>query len=157
MAPFEERPARRRGRVGLEWVKLMIAIRWLGLIGVTLAFPLAVSADDAKPLDLAGTWSWQWKDPQGMTHRHVLEVAGEGTKLVARERFDDQEPVKVNDLRVDGTTVSFTVLRGDSTARYSGTRADQNTINGKVMTTGANNQASEYGWTATRKPVKNAK
>lgn len=135
----------------------MIAFRWLILISVTPALPLTASSDAAKPHGLAGTWTWQWKDPRGATHRHVLEVAGEGTNLVARERFDDQKPVKVDNLRVDGPTVGFTVLRGDSTARYLGTRAGQNTINGKVITTGANNQASEYGWTATRESTQRAK
>src|SRR5436305_2604550 len=98
----------------------MQGVRWV--CGAALALVLAVpatAADDAAKL--AGTWTWMWKDAEGETHRHVLEVEGTGNKLSARERFDDQEPVKVIDLKVAGKKVNFTVIRGQRTAVYSGT------------------------------------
>jgi hypothetical protein len=125
---------------------------WCLGVGLLLVLaPLAVA--DEPDADLAGTWTWSWKDGQGETHRHVLEVEGRGKTLSARERFDDQEPVKVADLKVVGKKVNFTVIRGDRRASYSGTMTKPDTINGKVLVAGANNQASEFGWTAKREPV----
>ena len=57
----------------------------------------------AEPPKLAGTWTWTWKDRIGETHRHILEVEGVGTKLAARELFDDQPAVAVSNLTLDGS------------------------------------------------------
>ncbi len=124
--------------------------------GLALAFSLSLlmpppsmaGADDAA--NLAGTWSWVWKDAEGITHRHVLEVEGSGSTLSARERFDDQAPVKINDLKVVGKKVDFSVLRGDRRAAYTGSIASADTINGQVIVTGEGGQPSEFGWTAQR-------
>jgi len=61
---------------------LPVALLWLA--------PATRAANVSK---LAGAWTWWWKDQSGRTHRHLLEVEGIGTKLAARERFDDQSPV----------------------------------------------------------------
>jgi hypothetical protein len=128
--------------------------RAMGLgLALSLSLPLPqLSADDPAP-KLAGTWTWEWKDAQGVTHHHVLEVEGEGKDLVARERFDDQESVKVNDLKREGKRVRFSVLRGERTASYDGEFSGDGTIDGKVSVAGADNQANQFGWTAKRKPV----
>lgn len=124
---------------------------WLSLM-VLLAQVPAV-ADE--PTDVAGTWTWSWKDAQGTTHTHVLDVEkGAKGELAARERYDDLEAVKVDDLKVNGKDVTFSVKRGERHSSYSGKLADGDTINGKVMVTVNGGQAGEYGWTATRKPVK---
>ena len=69
----------------------------------------------------------------------------------ARERFDDLEAVKVEDFKVDGKKVTFSVKRGDRRAAYSGTVGDGDTINGMVTVTVAEDPASEFTWTAKRK------
>jgi hypothetical protein len=119
-----------------------------------LGLPAALDDDKDKAPDLAGTWTWEWKDGQGETHRHVLEVEGKGSTLSARERFDDQEAVKVSDLKQDGKKVTFSVLRGDRRASYSGTVETADTINGKVTVSTEGGQPNEYGWTARREPTK---
>ena len=127
--------------------------RRLGL-GLVLGLPLialAAGAADAPPL--AGTWEWEWKDGQGTTHRHVLEVEGDGKALAARERFDDLEPIKVDDLKVAGKQVTFTVKRGDRRAEYAGSLDGPDTINGKVNVAAAENQPNAFTWTAKRRPA----
>ncbi len=106
-------------------------------------------ADD--PPKLAGTWTWTWKDPQGETHRHVLEVEGIGTKLAARERFDDLAPVRVSDLKLDGKKIQFTVVRGAKRSDYKGVVADPDpdTMSGKVTIT-QEGQPTEFLWKAQR-------
>ena len=64
-------------------------------LGAILAIPFAAMARAADAEELAGTWTWSWKDGEGTTHRHILEVAGSGSNLSARERFDDLAPVEV--------------------------------------------------------------
>jgi hypothetical protein len=113
---------------------------------------LPARADDAKK-DLVGTWSWSWKDAQGEKHNHVLEVELAGESLVGRERFDDQEAVKVTDLKLSKKKVTFSVLRGESRAAYEGTLDAPTTINGKVVIT-RDGQDDEYGWTARKEAPK---
>ena len=123
-------------------------------LGAVLLLGRAPRAPADEPdVDLAGTWTWSWKDGQGETHRHVLEVEGRGKTLTARERFDDQGAVKVADLKVVGKKVNFTVIRGDRRATYSGEVTKADTIVGKVLVSGSDNQGNEYGWTAKREPV----
>ena len=121
------------------------------LLGMPLILLASAGADDAPPL--AGTWEWEWKDGQGTTHRHVLEVEGVGKALAARERFDDLEPVKVDDLDVRGKQVRFVVKRGDRRSEYAGTLDGPNTLNGKVSVTAADNQPNAFTWTARRRPA----
>jgi len=111
----------------------------------------ASAADDAERL--VGTWTWSWKDAKGQEHRHVLEVEGAGDKVAARERFDDQEPVKIVDLKAVGTKVNFSVLRGPRTAFYSGTLADADTINGEVQVN-TENRNDKFAWTAKREATR---
>ena len=131
----------------------MTALRIAGL-ALLLAPPLlstpALAADEA-PAKLEGTWTWEWKDGEGTTHHHKLVVEGVGASASARERFDDLEAVKVEDFKVAGKKVTFSVKRGDRRAAYSGTAGDGDTINGMVTVTVAEDPASEFTWTAKRK------
>jgi hypothetical protein len=114
---------------------------------------IAVAALGQKPpgvSKLAGSWTWTWNDREGKVHTHTLEVEGVGKALAAREVFDDQPPVKVTNLTFDGTTVKFTVVRGQRRADYNGKMADQDTIQGTVTTT-ATGETDEYTWKAVRK------
>lgn len=119
-------------------------------LGLLVGIPLlaVVRADDN--VSLVGSWTWSWKDEQGEMHRHVLEVEQAKDGLSARERLDDQKPVKINDLTVKGRKVNFSVLRGERRAAYQGTIASQDTINGVVTVTGEGGQSNEFGWTAKR-------
>jgi hypothetical protein len=123
-------------------VALLLAAPWAGR---------AATADDAPKL--AGTWTWSWKGPDDTTHTHTLEVEGSGEKLAARERFDDLEAVKVNDLKVDGKKVSFSVLRGKRRAEYNGKFDGDDTIEGKVLVEDEG-RSNEYTWTAKREKTK---
>lgn len=118
-------------------------------LGLLSLMPAGAAADDTPAL--TGTWTWDWKDGQGATHRHVLEVEGAGETLSARERFDDLDPVKVEGLKVEGKKVNFSVQRGERRATYSGTIADDKTINGNVVVL-VGNQSNEFTWTARRLP-----
>ncbi|HWE36942.1 MAG TPA: hypothetical protein VG406_10285 [Isosphaeraceae bacterium] len=125
--------------------------RGFGLV-LLLAIPgAAARADDAPKL--AGSWTWSWKGPDGTEHKHVLEVEGTGAKLAARERFDDLEAVKVNDLKVDGKKVSFSVLRGKRRSEYNGKLDGDDTIDGKVLVED-DGRSNEYTWTAKREKTK---
>jgi hypothetical protein len=115
-----------------------------------LATPIVSPSRAAEPNDLSGTWVWSWKDAAGATHRHVLEVEGTGADLAARERFDDQEPVKATELKRDGKQVRLVVVRGDRRSEYSGVLADATTINGTV-TVKQGEQTNDYPWKATRR------
>lgn len=118
-----------------------------------LAIPLSLfstavaRADDLA--DLAGTWTWSWKDGEGKTHKHVLDLEAAGGKLTGRERFDDLESVKVDDLKLDGKDLSFVVTRRPRRAVYKGKSVGANTING-VVSVVTNGQAEEFQWTAER-------
>jgi hypothetical protein len=114
--------------------------------GATSAGP----APDDKPMNMAGTWRWKWTDAEGTVHNHVLEVEGEGKTLSARERFDDGEPVKVNDLAIDGKTVSFSVTRGALHASYKGKFKSADHIDGTVDTTNAEKPVEQFAWSADR-------
>ena len=105
-----------------------------------------------EPPKIAGTWIWSWKDAKEETHRHSLELEGTGSKLMGRERADDLDPVKVEALKQEGKTLSFAVNRDGRYSEYKGILDSADTINGRVtvMQGGA---TSEYGWTATRKPL----
>jgi hypothetical protein len=117
-----------------------------------LALDTGIARGDDIP-KLAGNWTWTWKDRDGEEHRNVLEIEGEGAKLAARERFDDLEPVRVNDLKVDAKKVTFAVVRGAKTSSYSGVVADSETINGTVTVT-VDGDSTEFVWKAKRKPSK---
>lgn len=119
------------------------------MLGVMISAPSLAPAAPEDPPKLSGTWTWKWKDAQGETHRHVLEVEGVGDKLAARERFDDNAAIKVDDLKLDGKTISFVVNRDKRRSRYKGTVASADTINGMVSVV-VDGQESEFGWTATR-------
>ncbi len=108
---------------------------------------LAGAADE--PPKLAGTWTWKWKDAQGETHRHILEVEGAGTKMTATERYDDQKGIKADDLRLDGKTITFSVKRDGKLSAYKGTVASAETINGHVTVT-MDGMETEFGWTASK-------
>jgi hypothetical protein len=134
----------------------MIALRRLALACLTCAWFAALSptgwrpAVAAEPADLSGTWTWTWNDPTGTLHRHVLEVEGVGPDLAARERFDDEEPVKASEVKFDGKNVRLTVVRGDRESQYRGVLADPNTINGTV-TVKQREEKNDYPWKATRR------
>lgn len=123
------------------------------ILALSLAGPAPADEPAATPTGadrLIGTWTWSWKDRDNNTHRHVLTVVGSEGKVTARERFDDEVPVKVNDLKVKDDRVTFFILRGDRRAAYTGKFADADTINGDVRVTGPGNEDQEYGWTAKR-------
>ena len=65
------------------------------------------------------------------------------------ERFDDQESVKVDDLKVTGEEVFSLVKRTPRTAEYKGKLIGGKTING-VVNVAVNGQAQEFQWTAER-------
>lgn len=113
------------------------------------AFALVASAPPAGPDDLAGTWTWTWKDGEGKTHKHVLDVESAAGKLAARERFDEQDAVKVDDLKLTGDDVFFSVKRPDRMAEYKGKLVGKKTING-IVNVVVNGQAQEFQWTAER-------
>lgn len=108
------------------------------------------SADGEKPMKMAGTWRWKWTDAKGVIHHHVLEVEGEGKTLSARERFDDEKPVKINDMKVEGKTVTFSVTRGDHHAAYKGKFKSDDHIDGTVDVNERQEVSEEYGWSADR-------
>jgi hypothetical protein len=124
---------------------LLLVLCWfsIGLLGDGGA----VRADE--PPKLTGSWTWTWKDPQGVEHRHVMEIEGVGPKLAARERFDDLPPVAVSNLKLGGNNIKFTVVRGEKRADYRGVAADSDTMNGKVSIT-QEGQTTEFLWKATR-------
>ena len=67
-----------------------------------------------------------------------------------REIFDEQQPVKVKNLSLDGKTLRFRVVRGDRQADYSGKVADADHINGTVLVP-TGDQTQEYMWKAKRR------
>ena len=127
---------------------LWLAFGLVAVLGLSAGNQLNAQADGMP--NLAGTWTWTWKDGTGNTHRHVLEVEGTGTKLAAREIFDDQEPVRVGKLVLDGKSVKFTVMRGQNKSDYNGKVADADHINGTVVVT-TNGEATEFPWKAERR------
>lgn len=118
-------------------------------VALLLAAPWAAPARADDAAKLVGTWTWSWKGPDGTTHKHVLDVEGAGEKLAARERFDDLEAVKVNDLKVEGQKVSFSVLRGKRRSEYNGKFDGADTLDGKVLVED-DGHSNEYTWTAKR-------
>jgi hypothetical protein len=135
---------------------LLVALSLSLLPGVLAPSATSRAADAPKASDvpkLAGTWNWTWKDKSGQTHRHILEVEGVGKKLAARERFDKLPPVAVTDLKLDGKTIRFAVVRGEHRADYSGVVADANTINGTVKVTDEG-ETTEFVWEAKRETKK---
>ncbi len=123
-------------------VALALALPWVG--------PRAPAEDSSK---LVGSWSWSYKDAQSVEHKHVLEVESAKGKLSAQEKRDGDEPVKVTDLKIDGKTVTFSVMRDKVRTAYRGSLDSDDTINGMVTVT-VDNQPNEFGWTAKKEAVK---
>ncbi|HEX8204248.1 MAG TPA: hypothetical protein VF590_27470 [Isosphaeraceae bacterium] len=126
-----------------------VSRRKLLALALALSCPVLAAAATEGDADLAGTWTWSWQDAQGQTHRHVLEVVAAGAQVAVRERFDELQPVTVNDLKVDGPRITFSVLRGERHAEYAGTRANPDTFNGTVTVT-YQNRNEKFAWTAKR-------
>lgn len=99
--------------------------------------------------DLTGSWTWTWKDAQGQTHKHVMNVEGEGAKSAAREVFDDQEPVKVGAFAFEDNLIKFRITRGKRQADYRGKLKDHDHLNGTVLIT-SEGQTEEFPWSAVR-------
>ena len=114
-------------------------------IGLVLPAAACLGADDGP----AGTWTWSWKDGEGTMHKHVLDVESAAGKLTGRERMDELESVKVDDLKFEDGSLSFAVTRADRRAVYKGKLIGGKTLNGLVNVT-VNGQAKEYQWTAER-------
>ena len=112
-----------------------------------LVLPGLARADDRA--DIAGTWTWSWKDGEGKTHKHVLDIESAAGKLTARERFDDMESIKVDDLMLKDGELSFVVNRGDRRSEYKGKAVGSKSING-LVNVGLKGQTNEYQWTAER-------
>lgn len=128
-------------------------IRRMFAVGV-LVFIAGASVSQADDADaLVGSWSWSWKDASEVTHKHVLVVEGSGDKLAARELYDNDEPIKVTDLKRSGNKVTFSVLRGKRRSAYTGTIKAKDLIEGIVNVT-TDGQANEFGWEARREPKK---
>lgn len=136
--------------------------RLSALLGITAVLSLGIAATGLAaadpPMAMAGTWRWKWSDAEGVVHHHVLEVEGKGKTLSARERFDDEKPVKIDDMKIDGKTVTFSVLRGQHRAAYKGKFKTADHIDGTVGVNDAEDPVEEYGWSADREePDKSAK
>ena len=124
-------------------MRLPIGIALLALAGC------AANARAEDPVDVAGTWSWSWKDGEGKTHKHVLDIESAAGKLSGRERFDDAESVKVDDIKLLDGSITFSVTRGPRRSDYKGKVAGPKTING-VVNVVVDGQANEFPWTAER-------
>lgn len=109
----------------------------------------SASSEDKAP-EIAGTWTWSWDDSKGVTHRHTLEIEGTGSKWAGRERFDDEAPVRVTEIKSEGKKVHFVVVRGAHRAEYSGVIDKSDRINGTVTTTDGG-ESQESIWKAERK------
>lgn len=121
--------------------------------GLVLGLALVGAASSVRadePMAMAGTWRWKWTDGEGVVHHHVLEVEGKGKTLSARERFDEEKPVKITDLKIDGKAVTFSVLRGAHRAEYKGKFKSADHIDGTVGVSEAEEPVEEYGWSADR-------
>jgi hypothetical protein len=118
----------------------------LALLALSLVVPSLCAADDA---GVAGTWTWSWKDGEGKMHKHVLDIESAAGKLTGRERMNESESVKVDDLKFKDGELSFAVSRDGRRAEYKGKLIGGKTLNGVVNVT-VNGQASEYQWTAER-------
>ncbi len=124
----------------------------LTCVALIFALDLPGLAPAAGPSDVAGTWTWTWKDSEKKEHKHVLDIEAAGDKLTGRERFDDGEAVKVDDLVVRGMEISFVVTRDGRRAEYQGKIASGKTINGMVNVTNKG-QSNEYTWAAEKVKV----
>jgi len=127
------------------------AFAWILLLGLSAGAAPRIGDADA----LVGRWSWTYKDGQGMMHKHVLDVEGAGDKIAATERRDDEPAVKVTDLKITDKKVTFSVLRDERRAAYTGTLKgkDADLIEGLVVISGAG-ESHEYGWEAKKEPTK---
>jgi hypothetical protein len=129
------RSTRRRASLMAVFLTLLIGSAW------------TVSADETKTL--AGTWTWTWKDGEGKTHKHVLDLEAAAGKLTGRERFDDLDSIKVDDLKLKDGELTFVVTRGPRRAEYKGKLVGTKVINGQVNVA-IQGQSTEYQWTAER-------
>lgn len=118
----------------------------LTLVMILAPAPLE-TADE--PMDLSGNWGWEWKDEEGVLHKHILEVKKDPTGYVAVERFDDEAPVPVKNIIFAGQSIEIEIMRGIRTSSYKGKFVDANTIQGEVsVSAGGNTNVSS--WTANR-------
>jgi hypothetical protein len=103
----------------------------LFVVTIALAFAFAVMAADA-----TGKWTYEQAGRNGGPARQVtITLKQDGTKLTGSVpgfgRGGDAPPIEIQDGKVDGNNVSFTVKRttpnGDMVTKYEGT------INGDEM------------------------
>jgi hypothetical protein len=115
-----------------------------------------VQADDKKA-DPTGTYSWTTPGRNGGAARtNTLSLKLDGDKLTGKlsapGRGGQINETEINDGKVSGADVSFTVVRtfnGNSmTNKYSGTLAD-GVIKGKMDYVNRNGDPQSRDWTAT--------
>ena len=103
----------------------------LFVVTIALAFAFAVMAADA-----TGKWTYEQAGRNGGPARQVtITLKQDGTKLTGSVpgfgRGGDAPPIEIQDGKVDGNNVSFTVKRttpnGDFVTKYEGT------VNGDEM------------------------
>ncbi|HMB06365.1 MAG TPA: hypothetical protein VKP69_21860 [Isosphaeraceae bacterium] len=105
----------------------------------------------AEPPNRSGTWTW--KDPQGATHRHEMEVEGVGAKFSARERSNALPPVRIRDPKLDGNKRRFHRCPRPEARRLPRRRGQPGTFNGKVSVT-LEGQTTDCVWGANRSSLR---
>jgi hypothetical protein len=145
---------RRNSRARPGGVSMRNRGRWaiLAVFGLMTAAATGLAPREGAEA-LIGTWTWSWRDADGVMHKHVLEVEGAAGKVAARERFDEEAPIAVTDLKLTGKRVTFSVRRDERRSEYNGELKTKDRIEGRVNVS-TEGQPTEYGWEATREPAK---
>jgi hypothetical protein len=121
------------------------------LLGAVVLLLVASSSASAAE-GAAGKWTWTFKRPDGKEVKSVLTLKQDGEKLTGVSKLDTGEEHPIENGKVAGDTVSFSITRERDgrkmTANYSG-KLTADAITGKITTKRGDEDVS-YDWKATR-------
>jgi hypothetical protein len=128
--------------------RLGLAYAWCLLL---LPLSVLAAAPDSPPA-VAGLWKWTFTAPNGQTYERSAQLESQGNKLTGISTWPDGTKVEIQDGKIDGKWISFTLTResnGQKTvSKYKG-EVNGDTIKGQIESdSGAGKRT--YDWQAKR-------
>jgi hypothetical protein len=112
----------------------------------------ALASDSADAPKIDGLWKWSFTMPDGYKVEPRAKLKREGDTLTGTSRFRSGAPAPIQDGKVNGDTISWSVVREHDgrkvTTRYEG-KLKGDTINGTISSDWAG-EAKTYSWEAKR-------
>ena len=97
------------------------------------ALVLALGTGVAFAADVTGKWTGEIAGPDGGSMTITFSLKQDGTKLTGTSQGPQGDPLEIQDGKVDGDKISFTVSFGDMKIKHDGTiKGDEIALNVKM-------------------------